>query len=52
VCIFVPALPGFDGDPADENAAVIRVQIMLILKTVNNMYRMVLDVIGSEGLVD
>jgi phospholipase D1/2 len=25
---------------------------MLILKTINNMYRMVLDVIGSEGLVD
>ena len=38
VVIMLPALPGFDGHPADESAAVFRVQVNLILKTVNKMY--------------
>lgn len=39
----LPALPGFDGHPANEKAAVFRVQVNLILKTVNKMYHLLQD---------
>lgn len=47
VVIVLPALPGFDGHPADEKAAVFRVQIHLILDTVNRMYDQLLEVLKN-----
>ncbi len=36
--ILLPALPGFEGHPADEKAAVFRVQVQLHLDNINYMY--------------
>jgi hypothetical protein len=47
----IPALPGFDGHPADERSAVFRVQVNLILKTVNKMYEMLYDALESNSLL-
>ena len=37
--MLLPALPGFEGHPADENASIFRVQVHLALSNVKNMYR-------------
>jgi phospholipase D1/2 len=48
----VPALPGFDGHPADEASAVFRIQVHYIRKTVNEMYSMLKEYILSDYLLD
>ena len=47
VVIVLPALPGFDGHPADEKAAVFRVQMHLIMSTVNRMHDLLLEVLKN-----
>ncbi len=37
--VVLPALPGFEGHPADENATIFRVQVHLALSNVRYMYR-------------
>jgi phospholipase D1/2 len=38
VIVLLPALPGFEGHPADERSAVFRVQVHLHLRNINYVY--------------
>lgn len=51
VTILVPALPGFDGHPENESAAVFRVQVNLSLKTVRNLHDSLLQELKSESMI-
>ncbi len=47
----MPALPGFDGHPENESAAVFRVQVNLSLKTVRNLHDSLLEELKSESMI-
>lgn len=46
VIILLPALPGFEGHPADERAAVFRVQVHLHLQNISYVYHKLRKVVN------